>query len=147
MTVPESRTAPVTYGSDRLARLIATIGEGALERERTGERPFAAIDLVRNEGLGALRIPSEDGGGGASLRELDSLATGNADRSTQYDQTISRLTDLDYNQALSDFARQQLSLEAAQKSFLKITSLSLFPFHITLAPGCFSSSVSINGPS
>jgi flagellar hook-associated protein 3 FlgL len=63
---------------------------------------------------------------GASLRELDSLATGNADRSLQYDQTISRLTDLDYNQALSDFARQQLSLDAAQKSFLKITSLSLF---------------------
>jgi flagellar hook-associated protein 3 FlgL len=67
-------------------------------------------------------------GFGASLRELDALATGNADRSTQYDQTISRLTDLDYNQALSDFARQQLSLEAAQKSFLKITSLSLFNF-------------------
>src|SRR5258707_12347568 len=70
MTVTESHTQPVTYGSDRLARLIAAIGEGALERERTGERPFAAIDLVRQEGLGALRIPREDGGGGASLREL-----------------------------------------------------------------------------
>lgn len=63
-------TEPVTYGSERLARLIATIGEGALERERTGERPFAAIDLVRSERLGALRVPRADGGGGASLREL-----------------------------------------------------------------------------
>jgi alkylation response protein AidB-like acyl-CoA dehydrogenase len=70
MTVTEPHTEPVTYGSDRLARLITAIGEGALERERTGERPFAAIDLVRQEGLGALRIPREDGGGGASLREL-----------------------------------------------------------------------------
>ena len=54
---------------------------------------------------------------GASLKELDSLDSGNSDRSIQYDQTISRLTDLDYNQALSDDARQQLALEAAQKSF------------------------------
>src|SRR5882757_2253870 len=70
MTVTESHTQPLTYGSNRLARLIATIGEGALERERTGERPFAAINLVRHERLGALRIPKQDGGGGASLREL-----------------------------------------------------------------------------
>ncbi len=63
-------TEPVTHGSERLARLIAAIGEGALERERTGERPFEAINLIREERLGALRVPSVDGGGGASLREL-----------------------------------------------------------------------------
>ena len=70
MTTTERRTQPLTYGSDRLAELITSIGDGALERERTGERPFAAIDLVRQAGLGALRVPSEDGGGGATLREL-----------------------------------------------------------------------------
>lgn len=63
-------TEPVTYGSQRLTDLIAAIGEGALDRERSGERPFAAIDLVRQARLGALRIPAESGGGGASLREL-----------------------------------------------------------------------------
>jgi alkylation response protein AidB-like acyl-CoA dehydrogenase len=61
---------PVTVGSDELAQLIATIGEGALERERTRERPFAAIDLVRRARLGALRVPRADGGAGATLREL-----------------------------------------------------------------------------
>lgn len=61
---------PLTYGSERLTELIATIGDGALERERTGDRPFAVIDLVRQARLGALRVPGEDGGGGASLREL-----------------------------------------------------------------------------
>jgi len=70
MTVTESRTEPLSYGSDRLSQLLASVGEGALERERTGERPFAAVDLVRQAGLGALRIPREHGGGGASLREL-----------------------------------------------------------------------------
>lgn len=63
-------TAPVTFGSEQLTGLIATIGEGALDREKNGERPYAAIDLVREAGLGALRVPREDGGGGASLREL-----------------------------------------------------------------------------
>jgi flagellar hook-associated protein 3 FlgL len=65
---------------------------------------------------------------GATLRELDTLTSGNADRSLQYDTTLSRLTDLDYNQALSDFARQQLALEAAQKSFAQVSSLSLFNY-------------------
>jgi alkylation response protein AidB-like acyl-CoA dehydrogenase len=63
-------TQPLTYGSERLAELIAEIGEGTLERERTGERPFGAIDLVRQARLGAIRIPVADGGGGASMREL-----------------------------------------------------------------------------
>jgi alkylation response protein AidB-like acyl-CoA dehydrogenase len=63
-------TSPVTVGSDRLTELLAAIGAGTLERERTGERPFAAIDLVRHARLGALRVPAADGGGGASLREL-----------------------------------------------------------------------------
>ena len=68
MTATQPQT--VTAGSERLTQLIAAIGEGTLERERTGERPFAAIDLVREQRLGALRIPAADGGGGASLREL-----------------------------------------------------------------------------
>ena len=65
---------------------------------------------------------------GATLRELDTLSSGNSDQSLQFDQTLSRLQDLDYNKALSDFARQQVSLEAAQKSFAKVTSLSLFDY-------------------
>lgn len=63
---------------------------------------------------------------GASLQELDALASGNSDRSTQYQQTVSRLEDLDYNRALSLFSQQQVALEAAQKSFLKTSGLSLF---------------------
>jgi len=65
---------------------------------------------------------------GARLRELDALAAGNDDRTTQYQQTLSQLQDLDYNKALSDFARQQLALEAAQKSFAHVSGLSLFNY-------------------
>ncbi len=65
---------------------------------------------------------------GAKLRELDTLTTGNDGRALQYQQTLSRLEDLDYNKALSHFAQQQVALEAAQKSFLKLTGLSLFEY-------------------
>jgi flagellar hook-associated protein 3 FlgL len=65
---------------------------------------------------------------GAGLSELDALASGNADRSLQYDTTLSRLNDLDYNQALSDYARQQLALQAAQQSFARVSTLSLFNY-------------------
>jgi len=65
---------------------------------------------------------------GARLRELDSLASGNDDRQLRYDQTLSSLRDLDYNRALSEFAKQQLALQAAQQSFAKIAGLSLFDY-------------------
>ncbi len=63
-------TEPLSYGSQQLTELIERIGEGALQRERTGERPFAVIDLIKESGLGALRVPRAEGGGGATLGEL-----------------------------------------------------------------------------
>jgi alkylation response protein AidB-like acyl-CoA dehydrogenase len=63
-------TGPVRYGSPRLAALIEEIGAGALEREENDEPPFAAIAAVKAARLGALRVPRERGGGGATLTEV-----------------------------------------------------------------------------
>lgn len=65
---------------------------------------------------------------GAGLRELDTLAAGNQSQQLLNDQSLSRLQDLDYNAALSDFARHQLALEAAQKSFIRVSGLTLFDY-------------------
>jgi flagellar hook-associated protein 3 FlgL len=65
---------------------------------------------------------------GAKLNELDALDTAGADRALQYSKTLSGLEDLDYATALSDLAKQQTIMEAAQKSFVSTTSLSLFQF-------------------
>jgi flagellar hook-associated protein 3 FlgL len=46
----------------------------------------------------------------------------------QLKQSLSDLRDLDYTKALSNFAQTQTTLEAAQRSFVKLTSLSLFSF-------------------
>jgi flagellar hook-associated protein 3 FlgL len=65
---------------------------------------------------------------GTSLRELDSLSSTASDLDIQYKATLSDLQDLDYAAAFSDFTKQQLALEAAQKSFVQISGLSLFNY-------------------
>jgi len=65
---------------------------------------------------------------GTHMRELDSLGTASSDLAIQYSTTLSDLQELDYNKALSDYAKQQVSLEAAQKAFVQISGLSLFNF-------------------
>jgi len=65
---------------------------------------------------------------GSKLNELDALDTAGSDRDLQYSKSISDLQDLDYASALSDLSKQQTIMEAAQKSFVATTSLSLFQF-------------------
>lgn len=63
---------------------------------------------------------------GSSLNELDSLGSAGEDLQLQYASSLSELQDLDYNKAITDMARKQLQLEAAQLSFKQISQLSLF---------------------
>lgn len=65
---------------------------------------------------------------GARLQELDALDLTGSDRDLQYSQALSELQDLDFTKALTQLSQQQTLLEAAQQSFVKVTSLSLFNF-------------------
>jgi flagellar hook-associated protein 3 FlgL len=62
------------------------------------------------------------------MRELDSLGSTASDLDIQYKASLSRLQDLDYAKAISDFTLQKTYLEAAQQSFVKISGLSLFNY-------------------
>jgi flagellar hook-associated protein 3 FlgL len=59
------------------------------------------------------------------MAELDIIST---QRNNGTSKVLSSLEDTDYNKALSDLARQQVQLQAAQKSFQQISSLSLFNY-------------------
>jgi len=65
---------------------------------------------------------------GARLQALDGLSSSSTAVDILYEQSLSDLQDLDYAKALSDFTRQQMSLEAAQRSFVTISGLSLFSY-------------------
>lgn len=65
---------------------------------------------------------------GLRLQEVDALQTAGDDLSLQFKQTLSQLQDVDYNKAISDLSQQQMSLQAAQKSFATVSSLTLFSY-------------------
>jgi flagellar hook-associated protein 3 FlgL len=121
---PSGTQSVFTTVQNLIAALQTTTGTAAGNTRLTNGLNAALDDLDQ----AADHILTVRADAGATLRELDTLTSGNTDQNLQYDQTISRLTDLDYNKALSDFARQQLSLQAAQQSFAKVTQLSLFDY-------------------
>jgi len=65
---------------------------------------------------------------GSQMKELDSLVNTSSDLDIQYQSTLSDLVGLDYYKAMSDFTMQKTALEAAQKSFVEISGLSLFNY-------------------
>jgi flagellar hook-associated protein 3 FlgL len=65
---------------------------------------------------------------GSRMSEVESLSNMAEDLVLQHKQTLSKLQDLDYAATISDLARKQTDLEAAQKSFMSISKLSLFEY-------------------
>ena len=65
---------------------------------------------------------------GSRMKELDYLEDQGSDLNIQYKGTLSKLQDLDIVKAISDYATQQTTLEAAQKSFKTMSGLSLFNY-------------------
>jgi alkylation response protein AidB-like acyl-CoA dehydrogenase len=73
---PSDQPAPLSRGTDyeRLAErfrpIFSRIAEGALERERSRSLPYEPIEWLRQAGFGAVRVPVEHGGAGASVPQL-----------------------------------------------------------------------------
>lgn len=65
---------------------------------------------------------------GTRLRELDAMQSAGESMGVQFKQTLSQLQDVDFNKAISDLTLQKTSLEAAQKSFMAVSGLSLFNY-------------------
>jgi len=65
---------------------------------------------------------------GTRLNELEALEEFGQELSLQYAQALADVEELDYAKALSEISQQQIILEAAQKSFMKMSSMSLFNY-------------------
>lgn len=65
---------------------------------------------------------------GARLNELDVIDAVGSNRMLNYEQTLSDLVDLDYADAISEYSLRQVGLQAAQKAFVDIRSMSLFDY-------------------
>jgi flagellar hook-associated protein 3 FlgL len=65
---------------------------------------------------------------GSKLNEIDGLNTAGSDKDLQYSKSLSDLQDTDYASALSELSKNQTIMDAAQKSFVAVTNLSLFKY-------------------
>jgi flagellar hook-associated protein 3 FlgL len=65
---------------------------------------------------------------GTRMHELQALNATAQDLDVHYEDKISRIRDLDMVEAISRFTQQSTQLEAAQKSFAQIITLSLFNY-------------------
>lgn len=65
---------------------------------------------------------------GTSLKEIEDLDNGGEATGVMFKQTLSELQDLDYAKAITELNQQQTTLQAAQQSFVKTSTLSLFNY-------------------
>jgi len=115
-------------GKNLFGRLTDTISV-LQDATATPQQRSDALELLRSS-LDATRdaVSRQQTVVGTNLAELDRLDSVSSARALQNAQTLASLQDLDYNQALSDLSRQQLILQASQKTFQQISSLSLFNY-------------------
>jgi flagellar hook-associated protein 3 FlgL len=105
--------------ADRLAAPIAgPAGRAAIANTLAGG--LQALDRALD------RVLEARARAGAGLAELDGLGDFVSAEKLRHEADGARLANLDYAEAASRFAAQQTALEAAQRSYLRVTSLSLF---------------------
>ena len=90
--------------------------------------PATLATLSGNVDLALSNVLTVRASVGSRLQELDALNITGSDRDLQYSQTLSSLQDLDYTKAITQLSQKQLTLEAAQQSFVKVSGLSLFNY-------------------
>lgn len=133
MQVSSSRFMPVSFAGDQifpggdkdvfraLAEFVSALESG------TGINAAATstIDAIDANHDNVLRVIAQTG---TQRMELGQLTEIGIDLDLQYKATMSRLQDLDYNEATSRLQQQELVLQAAQQSFMRVTGLSLFNY-------------------
>jgi flagellar hook-associated protein 3 FlgL len=110
--------------SDLIAVLAAPAGGAAGDAKLSNGLKTALLNLDR----GLDNILVNRSAVGTRLQEVDALQSTGDDLAVQYQQTLSQLQDVDYAKTLSNLNQQQMYLEAAQKSFTKVSGLSLFNY-------------------
>jgi len=102
LETPESTNSP--QGKSKLAQLLN------------------GIDSGQNQ------VSTARGIAGNNLKGLESISTNHSEEKIINSSTLSILEDLDYAEAMTEFEKQQLALNAVSSVFSKVGSLSLFDY-------------------
>jgi flagellar hook-associated protein 3 FlgL len=100
----------------------------ALEQPGPSKAAGAVAFALENVDAGLENVLRVRATVGTQLVEVENLQNLGTDLDLQFSQTLSRLQDVDFAEAISRLTQQQTFLEAAQQSFLRVSNLSLFNF-------------------
>ncbi len=131
MQVGASRFMPISFPGDQVfGDMFANLRDfiQALENPPAGGVGDAVSAVLGNIDTALDNVLRVRAIVGSQLSEIDQLRTVGSDLDLQYSETLSRLQDLDFAEAISRLTQQQTFLEAAQQSFLRVSNLSLFNF-------------------
>ncbi|MBA5686434.1 flagellar hook-associated protein FlgL [Duganella sp. LX47W] len=121
---PSTRQSVFTTLTDLISTLRAP-GDGAAGQASLTNKLNQANASIDNSLDNVLSVRAEVG---SRLKELDYLDSAGDDLNLQYASTLSDLQDVDTVKAISAFTQQQITLDAAQKSFKTLSGLSLFNY-------------------
>lgn len=114
---------------DTFSRLITALEQGApfgtLGGTHLGNEIGQVLNQISNIEDNFLGVRASIG---TRLAEIDNLDSVGENLNLQYEETLSRLQDLDYAEAITKLTREQMELQAAQQSFTRISQLSLFNY-------------------
>ena len=122
---PSTRQGVFQTMQNLIGILRAPVGASSYTSTQFSNKLSAELTNIDQALANVSRVQSDVG---TKLQEIDSLGSASADVGIQYKSNLSALQDLDYAKTISDFIKQQTSLEAAQKSFAQISGLSLFKY-------------------
>jgi flagellar hook-associated protein 3 FlgL len=89
---------------------------------------FAVTQTIAGMDASQESINQVRSGVGSRMVEVETQQNINGDLDLQYAETLSRLQDADYAEAVSNLTQQQTYLQAAQQSFMRVSNLSLFNY-------------------
>lgn len=118
-------TQSVFSTMDQLIGALMRGGDSPEARARLGSDINAAISQLKGAMDHALDLRSETG---ARLSALDSAAVQREDLGYELTDSLGKLRDLDYAEALSRLNQQMAGLQAAQSAYTRIGQMSLFDF-------------------
>jgi len=124
-TVNQSTAKDVFSSIYELITAIESSGTGANENTRLTNALNTAHNSLDNAFDVSLTIAAAVG---AYRQEIDTNRNAAQDLDLQFKKTIAGLEGLDYNEAISKLTFSQVSLQAAQKSFMQIQALTLLDY-------------------
>lgn len=124
-----------TASPSRYQDVFSVIDELATALEQSGSGPAATASLGNSVNTGLQNIDQAIGNildvrvaVGSRLTAIESQIDSNGAFKLTYQETLASIEDLDYAEALSRLSLQASTLEAAQQSFIRTQSLSLFNY-------------------